>query len=218
MNQPNNLFEFNKSLIKLSSTNVFNNLKSQLDIFLDYLEKQYTTDIDTIDSNLLSLLSDGYIHLSKIIAFCDIYVIKETNETKKYLFEKILQLKMSVKDYLDKFNGIKNKITEIKIKKITEQIKINKELEPEKNTLSENKESTENKESIEDKESTNCKESIENKESTENKENLLLQKELYKLNLQQFEDSTFEIINSYNNLINNYSFFVISYKEIIGKI
>jgi hypothetical protein len=213
MNNANNLIEFNKSLIKLSSAAVLTNLKSELDKFLDYLEKQYTIDIDIINSNLLSILSDGYTQLLKIISFCEIYILKEQNETKKYLFEKISQIKVSIKDYLEKFNGIKTKITEIKIKKITEQIKINKELESNTKSSNVKKDNTQikNDESIET-------ELIDNKNTQLTNENILLQKELYQLNQQHFDDSQYEIVNSYNNLINYYSFIIISYKEIVGKI
>ena len=119
MNQHNNLFEFNKSLIKLSSSTVLANLKLELDNLLDYLEKQYTTDIDKLNSNILSLLSDGYMSLLKIISLCQIYIIKEQNETKKYLFERVLHIKMSITDYLEKLNSLKSKETEIKSKNIT---------------------------------------------------------------------------------------------------
>lgn len=218
MNQSNNLIEFNKSLIKLSGANVLTNLKSELDEFLNYLEKQYTNDINMINTNLLSILSDGYTQLLKIISFCEIYILKEQNETKKYLFERILQIKVSIKDYLEKFNGIKTKITEIKIKKITEQIKINKELESNIKSLNIIKDNTESKNDDSKNDEPIKTESTENKNIQLSNENILLQKELYNLNQQQFDDSQYEIVNSYNNLINYYSFVIISYKEIVGKI
>jgi hypothetical protein len=212
MNENNSLFDFNKSLIKLSSQSILNNLRIELDKFLDYLEKQYTTNIDILNNNLLSLLSIGYIGLLKIISLCEIYPIKELNETNKYLFERILHIKVPIKDYLEKINSIKMKNTEIKIKKITEQIKINKEIQQK-----DNKKKTDTTDN--DINTGTSTETTDNNIDIEiSVENVLLHKELYKLNEKQFDDSQYEIINTYNNFINHYVFIIIAYKEIISKI
>lgn len=207
MSSSNNLFEFNKSLIKLSSSNVLNNLKLELDSFLNYLEKQYTDEIDVLNNNLESLLSCGYMNLLKIISLCQIYVIKEQNETKKYLFEKISSIKISIDDFLDKLNSIKMKNIEVKIKKNTENIKINKEIQQKNQKQSDNNFNDDIKQN--DNDETNIK---------LNQENLKLNNELLNLNQIQYENSLSEIINSYNHFINHYVFIMVSYKEIVYKI